>query len=141
MKNSENLELVKADLTTDGAFDAIIKDVEYVLHIASPFIMEVKDPQKDLVDPAVKGTLAVLNACEKSGTVKKVVITSSIAAITDSPNPKVTYTELDWNKDSSLTRNPYYYSKRMAEETAWNFMKEKSPKFTLATINVGILYF
>jgi hypothetical protein len=40
-----------------------------------------------------------------------------------------------------LTRNPYYYSKRMAEETAWNFMKEKSPKFTLATINVGILYF
>jgi len=52
-----------------------------VLHTASPFQFAVSDPQKDLVDPALKGTLNVLHAAAKSGTVKRVVVTSSCAAV------------------------------------------------------------
>ncbi|KAI8839238.1 hypothetical protein BC829DRAFT_404000 [Chytridium lagenaria] len=55
---------------------------DVVLHTASPFIVNVKDPQTDLVDPARNGTLAVLEAAKAARTVKTVVLTSSIAAIT-----------------------------------------------------------
>ena len=133
--DSDKLELVKANLLDDGAFDEIVKGSEYVMHVASPFSMDIKDPQKDLVEPAVKGTLSMLEACLKSESVKRVILTSSMAAITDSPDPKVTYTENDWNNQSSLKRNPYYFSKKLAEEAAWKFMEEKKPNFDLVVIN------
>jgi len=85
--------------------------------------MQAKDPQKDLVEPAVKGTLTVLQSAKKAG-VRRVVVTSSIAAVTDSPDPNHTYTDADWNTESSLSRNPYYYSKTLAEKAAWDFAKE-----------------
>jgi dihydroflavonol-4-reductase len=94
-----------------------------VMHIASPYQLDVKDPMQDLVIPARSGTLNVLRACQQAG-VKRVVLTSSMAAVTDSPDPKHTYTEDDWNELSSLKRNPYYYSKVMAERAAWDFVEE-----------------
>jgi len=75
-------------------------------------------------------------------TVKKVVITSSIASIVDSikPNdPKQVYTEADWNPVSYETalkdvRNGYRGSKVFAEKAAWKFLEDEHPNFTLATI-------
>jgi dihydroflavonol-4-reductase len=55
--------------------------------------------------------------------------------MTDSPEAGKIYNEGDWNETSSLKRNPYYYSKKLAEEAAWNFMDEKKPHFDLVTIN------
>jgi len=63
-----------------------------------------------------------------------VVLTSSAAAITDEPEDRV-YTEADWNEKSSLTRNPYYYSKTLTERAAWNYVKNESPSFDLVVIN------
>jgi dihydroflavonol-4-reductase len=62
------------------------------------------------------------------------VLTSSAAAITDEPEDRV-YTEADWNEKSSLTRNPYYYSKTLAERAAWDFVAEETPSFDLIVIN------
>src|SRR5690242_16231457 len=42
----ERLELVSADLTAEGAFDEAVRGCEYVLHTASPYTLEAKDPQK-----------------------------------------------------------------------------------------------
>jgi len=131
----ESLQFFEADLNTSGSFDVAVSGCDFVMHTASPYIINVKDPQKDLVDPALKGTLTVLESCMKEPKVKKVVLTSSLAAITDSPINGKVYSEEDWNKESSLTRNPYYYSKVLAEEAAWNFMKEKKPSFELVVIN------
>jgi len=127
------LELVEADLLNEASWDSVITGTEYVLHMASPYALNVNNPQTDLVDPAVHGTLNVLKACEKVKTIKKVVLTSSVAAITDSPIEGHLYTENDWNTESSLTRNPYYYSKKLSEEAAWNFIKGKH--FELIVIN------
>lgn len=107
---AERLKLFQAELLTVGSFDETIAGCEYVIHTASPYILDVKDPQHDLVDPALKGTLNVLQACNKSGSVKKIVLTSSVAAVFDEPISGHIYTEKDWNKTSSLMRNPYYYS-------------------------------
>lgn len=133
MAGAERLRLVAADLTDRDPFTAHA-DVDAVLHLASPYSLNVRDPQRDLVDPAVQGTLSMLRAAAANPRVKRVVLTSSMAAVTDSPDGRV-LTEADWNTGSSLTRNAYYYSKTLAEQAAWDFMAREKPGFTLVAIN------
>ena len=132
---AERLELVSADLLEPASFGPAVAGCPYVLHTASPYSMKVKDPQKDLVDPALEGTRAVLSACHHAGDVKRVVLTSSVAAITDAPEADHVLTEADWNEQSSLERNPYYYSKTLAERAAWDFVEAEAPSFDLVVIN------
>jgi len=131
---AERLEIVEADLLTEGSYDKAVAGVATVFHMASPYSLEFKDAQRDLVDPAVKGTLNVLAACARSPSVKRVVLTSSMAAVTDEPDGRV-LTEADWNTKSSLTRNPYYFSKSEGERAAWAFMEREKPAFDLVVIN------
>ncbi len=132
---AERLELVNADLLADGSFDKAVEGCEYVIHTASPFEINVKDPQTDLVDPAVNGTETLMESCRKAGSVRRVVLTSSIAAITDEPENNKVYTGNDWNTMSSLERNPYYYSKTLAERAAWDFIMQKRPGYDLVALN------
>lgn len=136
---ADRLSLVQADLLTEGSYDGATAGCEYVLHTASPWFLDAKDPQQDLVDPALKGTLNVLQACAKAGSVKKVVLTSSVAAVFDEPISGHVYTEKDWNETSSLTRNPYYYSKTLAERSAWDFVEKEKPAFELVVVNPGVV--
>ncbi len=129
----ERLRLVAADLNDADPFTAHA-DVDAVLHMASPYSLRVENPQRDLVDPAVNGTLSMMRAAAANPRVKRVVLTSSMAAITDEPDGRV-LTEDDWNTESTLSRNPYYLSKTMAERAAWDFMKEHKPHFDLVVIN------
>lgn len=131
-----NLELCEADLLGgSAAFDFAVQGARCVMHLASPYLVTVKDPQKDLVDPAVRGTLSVLEACARQPSVRRVVVTSSMAAITDEPDSNHLLTEADWNTRSSLARNPYYFSKAEAERAAWKFMTDTNPHFDLVVIN------
>lgn len=127
------LTLVAADLNSPGAFDAYV-DVDCIFHMASPYVMNVKDAARDLVRPAIDGTLAMLKAAATQARVRRIVLTSSMAAITDEPDGRV-LTESDWNDKSSLTRNPYYFSKAEAERTAWAFVERERPSFDLVVIN------
>jgi dihydroflavonol-4-reductase len=132
---AERLEIVSADLLTPLAFDAHVAGASYVMHTASPYALEAKDPQKDLIDPAVMGTRTMLDACAKSNTVKRVVLTSSMAAITDEPESDHVLTEANWNEKSTLTRNAYYLSKTLAERAAWDFIAAQKPTWDLVAIN------
>ncbi|ACF45732.1 MAG: aldehyde reductase [Prosthecochloris sp.] len=131
---AERLELIEADLLSPGSFDAAIGGTQYVMHTASPYLINVRDPQKNLVEPALEGTRSVLESCRKASSVKRVVLTSSIAAITGAPDSNRVFTENDWNTTSSLKENPYHYSKTLAERAAWEFMQEQ-PGFDLVVIN------
>jgi dihydroflavonol-4-reductase len=132
---SERLELVEADLTTAGSFEPAVRGCAVVFHTASPYIIQVDDPQRDLVDPAVNGTLGVLRACTKATDVLRVVLTSSMAAVTDEPDSTRVLTEADWNEKSTLRRNPYYLSKTLAERAAWDFVAREKPQFDLVALN------
>lgn len=132
---SERLELVEADLTRPGSFDGPASGCASIMHTASPYVLTVADPQRDLVDPAVNGTREVLMAAQRAGTVTRVVLTSSMAAITDEPESAHVLTEADWNEKSSVDRNPYYYSKTLAEKAAWAFMEQEPRRFDLVAIN------
>jgi nucleoside-diphosphate-sugar epimerase len=122
LPGSDRLDLIAADLNESASFDPAMAGAEYVIHAASPYVVSVDDPQRDLVDPALNGTRHVLESALAARTVRRVIVTSSFAAVTDEPDG--TYDEGDWNETSSLRRNPYYYSKTLAERAAWDFASE-----------------
>ncbi|KYQ90487.1 NAD-dependent epimerase/dehydratase family protein [Tieghemostelium lacteum] len=121
----ERLTLESGDLET-ADYSTIFKDAYAIMHIASPYIYRADDPQKDIVQPAIQGNLRVLEAATKHSSIKKVIITSSSAAVIDLQKKKAVYNEDDWN-DSSNISNPYTYSKYLAEKAAWDF-KSKNPQ-------------
>ncbi|PLX08249.1 MAG: diaminohydroxyphosphoribosylaminopyrimidine deaminase [Marinilabiliales bacterium] len=133
------IKFFKADLLEKSSYDDAVKNCELVFHTASPFSNRVKDPQKELIDPALEGTRNVLDSVNKSETVKRVVLTSSVAAIMGDTKdlldiPNRIATEENWNISSSLTHQPYSYSKTLAEKEAWN-INEKQNKWDLVVIN------
>ncbi|MBA0767627.1 hypothetical protein Gotri_016491 [Gossypium trilobum] len=82
VRDPGQLKLFKANLLEEGSYDSAVEGCEGVFHTASPFNHDVKDPEAELLDPAVKGTLNVLNSCTNSSSIKPVVLTSIIAAVT-----------------------------------------------------------
>lgn len=118
------LEFFNADLLKNGSFAEAMQGCELVFHTASPFTSNYKDPQKELIDPALLGTKNVLVQANSIPSVKRIVLTSSCAAIySDSADLAKTktgaFTEEDWNTTSSLEHIPYSYSKTLAEQEAW----------------------
>jgi dihydroflavonol-4-reductase len=134
MQGAGSLDLFQADLLDPAAYGAVFAGCQTVFHMASPYTLEAKDPQSELVNPAVQGTNNVLNAVMRTPSVKRVVLTSSMAAVTDEPDGRV-LTEADWNTRSTLTRNPYYFAKAEGERTGWDFMMRETPAFDLVVIN------
>eukprot|EP01095_Lingulamoeba_sp_RSL-Kostka_P001793 TRINITY_DN1258_c0_g3_i1.p1 TRINITY_DN1258_c0_g3~~TRINITY_DN1258_c0_g3_i1.p1 ORF type:complete len:337 (+),score=103.96 TRINITY_DN1258_c0_g3_i1:52-1062(+) len=138
-------ELYEADLLDPWSFNDCFQDCDYVIHSASPFQVFVNDPKNDLIKPAVDGTLNVLKCAKKVKTVKKVVLTSSIAAIQGkNNNPRKVWSEDDWNLDATIKTAPYELSKRLAEQSAWNFIKNQKkyknvPLLELCVINPGFV--
>lgn len=138
-KSAGSIRYFKSDLLQRGSYADAMKGCELVFHTASPFVTDVKDPQKDLIDPAVLGTENVLESANQSPGVKRIVVTSSCAAIyTDATDcakaPNGTLTEGVWNTTASLKYQPYSYSKTLAEKKAWEMMKKQS-QWDVVTIN------
>lgn len=138
-KSPGTLKYFKADLLLEGGYAEAMKECEVVFHMASPFIINVKDPQRELIDPAVKGTANVLEQANKTPSVKRIVLTSSVAAIyTDAIEcqiaPNGILTESIWNTTASLKYHPYSYSKTLAEQKAWQIF-ESQDQWKLVSIN------
>jgi len=140
----EPVELFEADLLVKGSFDACFTGCSAVFHVASPVLMKVKDAQKDIMEPAVQGTLNVLETCKRVG-VKRVVLTSSCAAIKSESVYKTpekfkdkVFTEADWNTESTFQASPYHHSKYLAEKTAWEFCEKNDITLTVICPNLLI---
>lgn len=134
----EKLSFVEADLTGDKNWDEAVKDCTYVLHVASPFPAGDPEDANELIIPARDGALRVLKAARDAG-VKRVVLTSSFAAIGYSKDIKDhVFTEADWT-DPELTTNTYVKSKSIAEKAAWDFISSEGGDLELTVINpVGV---
>lgn len=139
------LKVFKADLLTPGGFDEAAKGCSIVMHTASPFVMDgITDPERELVRPAVQGTRHVLESVNRVGGVRRVVLTSSAAAVFGD-NIELQgkacgmFTESDWNETSSVDHNPYQYSKLAAEREAWA-IQGQSQGWDLVTINPVMVF-
>ncbi|KAM7497151.1 hypothetical protein LguiA_021565 [Lonicera macranthoides] len=137
----ERLHLFKANLLEEGSFDSGVAGCECVFHTASPFYHDINDPQ-ELIDPALKGTLNVLGSCAKVPTLKRVVLTSSVAAVAYNGRPRTPDVVVDetWFSDPEICKEMklwYVVSKTLAEDAAWKFVKEKG--LDMVTINPAMV--
>lgn len=137
------IRFFEADLLKPGSYGQAMAGCRVVFHTASPFTIDVKDPQKELIDPALQGTRNVLEEANRVTSVRRVVLTSSCAAIygdaadvADAPGGILT--EEQWNTTSSLQHNPYSYSKTVAEKEAWR-IAEAQDRWDLVVINPSLV--
>ncbi|XP_060670034.1 phenylacetaldehyde reductase isoform X2 [Ziziphus jujuba] len=136
----ERLHLLKANLLEEGSFDSLVEGCEGVFHTASPVIISPSDPEAEVIDPAVKGTLNVLRSCVKFPSVKRVVVTSSVVSLTINGKPLTPDVVVDetWFSDPAVCeelKNWYALSKTLAEDVAWKFAKEN--KIDVVTMHPG----
>ncbi|KAM3686085.1 hypothetical protein ACJW31_11G170600 [Castanea mollissima] len=125
----ERLQLFKADLLEEGSFDSAVDGCQGVFHTASPITFTASDPQSELIDPAVKGTLNVLRSCAKVHSIKRVIVTSSMTAVMFNKKPLTPDVVIDetWFSDPVACeelKQWYMIAKTLAEEAAWTFAKE-----------------
>ena len=132
----EKIAVLAADLTHDDGWHGAVAGCDRVLHVASPFPpVQPKDPD-ELIVPAREGTLRVLGAALDAG-VKRVVVTSSVAAIAGGAKGSGPLSEDDWTDLGFPGLSPYVRSKTVAERAAWELVEERGERERLTTINPG----
>ncbi|XP_062214163.1 cinnamoyl-CoA reductase CAD2-like [Phragmites australis] len=134
------LRVFRCDLLDDAALLAAARGCSGVFHLASPCTVDrVIDPQRQLMVPAVEGTLNVLRAAKDAGRVRRVVVTSSISAIVPSPGWPAgeVRDESCWTDIDYCEKNGVWYpaSKTLAEKAAWKFAEENG--LNLVVVNPG----
>ncbi|CAH2066252.1 unnamed protein product [Thlaspi arvense] len=138
----ERLKLFKADLLEEGSFEEAINGCSYVIHTATPVSLDAVDPQAELIDPAVKGTLNVLKSCKRS-LVNRVVLTSSMAAIiahdpcpngTNDVADETTFSDPKFCEKKKLW---YALAKTLAENAAWEHARDN--EIDLVVMNPGLV--
>jgi dihydroflavonol-4-reductase len=136
----DRLSVLAADLTSDDGWAEAVAGCRYVLHVASPFPSEQPKDPDELIVPARDGALRVLRAALDAG-VERVVMTSSVAAIRGSrdSSESTPFTEADWTDGADTERTPYTRSKTIAEQAAWELVREAGAEDRLAVVNPGAI--
>ncbi|CEL00426.1 hypothetical protein ASPCAL00028 [Aspergillus calidoustus] len=150
---SGSLEIVAVgDMTESNAFDQAVVGVDGIIHTASPVTTIADDPQ-ELIRPAVKGVTGILESARDHETrIRRIVITSSCAAILDTSEVKMVVSEQDWNDQrvqecetlgrSASGLSKYSASKTLTERAAWEFVEANKERISwdLATINPPYIF-
>ncbi|UAJ79848.1 NAD-dependent epimerase/dehydratase family protein [Leifsonia sp. ZF2019] len=126
------LSFATASLTDDDGWAAALAGISDVYHVASPMI-QTADPA-EVVVPARDGALRALRAARDAGA-RRVVLTSSFAAVGYSPKPVRDYDESDWTDPATPGLPAYPLSKAVAERAAWDFVEQEGGGLELAVIN------
>jgi len=129
-----DLEVVTADLMADDDWKAAMAGCEEIHHVATPFPVAQPEDPDELVVPAREGTLRVLRAARDAGA-RRVVLTSSFAAIGYTPKPGAEFTEDDWTDPGTPGLAPYPLSKVVAERAAWDFIAREGGDTELVVVN------
>lgn len=135
------LTFVELDLEKDAGWNEALKDIDVLMHTASPFPIASPKDENDLIQPAVEGTLRALRAAKAAG-VKRIILTSSVAAVygCDLPANKKEFDETMWTDvNHPIGKVAYTKSKTLAEKAAWDFVKNEDPELQLTTINPGLV--
>ena len=141
--NTNKLKIFEADLLINDSFNKAMQGCSVVFHTASPFKLDIKNAQKELIDPALKGTENVIRTANKVSSVKRIVLTSSVAAMYSDASECQQYenneiNESVWNKTASLSYQPYSYSKRLSEERAWE-LQSLQKNWDLVVVNPSLV--
>ena len=134
----DTVEFAPADLTAEDGWPEAVRGVDYVIHVASPFPTGPPKNEDEVIGPARDGALRVLRAAADAG-VRRVVLTSSFAAVGYGQRDDRVFTEDDWTDVHGPGVSAYVKSKTLAERAAWDFAAHHDGASELAVINpVGI---
>jgi dihydroflavonol-4-reductase len=137
----DNLEFCELNLLNDKGWDDAAKGCDFVMHIASPFInIEPKD-ENEYIRPAVDGTMRALKAAKSAG-IKRVVLTSSMVSMLGNADKSIDIDSGTWTNIKGKNVSAYSKSKTLAEQAAWNFIKDQTDntKMELAVVNPGPVF-
>ncbi len=136
-----NLEFCVLDLIKDEGWDKAMEGCDFLLHVASPFVVKVPKDENELIKPAVEGTLRALKEAKKAG-VKRVVLTSSTVAMQGGKSGIIKINQDSWTDVNAKNVTAYFKSKTLAEQSAWEFIKNQTgdTKLELVVVNPGPIY-
>lgn len=140
------------DITADGAYDEAIKDVQHVVHIASPVPTKPEHQtggwREIYYEPAEMGTLSILRSAAAVEGMKTVVITGTVGVF-QTPEGKDRFGPKDYAslpddydsmpKEASYAFPAYRSSKILAYKAATDFVREKKVGFTLVRVHPGYI--
>jgi nucleoside-diphosphate-sugar epimerase len=134
----DRLSFYAANLTQDAGWDTAVEGCDYVLHVASPLgVAEPRDPN-DLIVPAREGAKRAVGAAIRAG-VKRVVLTSSVAATDKADAGDWVSDETTWTNLNKREISAYARSKTLAERAAWELIAASGGTTTLATVNPALV--
>jgi nucleoside-diphosphate-sugar epimerase len=133
------LELFEADLLEPGSLDAALEGCDALIHTATAVMLAAPDPQKQIIDVAVNGTKNVLDSVARAPGVKRIVMTSSIAAVMSYDQQDKTYTEDDWCTSDDIWLDPYGMGKTQSERLLWKFADEHADRVQAVAINPSVV--
>lgn len=137
-ERASEIEFVQASLTEKDCWQGAIEGCDGVIHIASPVpLVMPKDPE-EIIKPAKEGALNVLHAAKEAG-IKRVVLTSSVAAVSGNADAcNKIQTANDWTDTTYKDVNAYAMSKTIAEKAAWDFVNSVEG-IELVTVNPALV--
>jgi nucleoside-diphosphate-sugar epimerase len=135
--------VIVPDILEDAAYDRAVEGVSYILHSASPISFPTDNPERDLIEPAVRGTTGILKSAAKYSTIKRIVITSSEVAIIPWADFIMNESDTIW-KDTNQIPEPhgpysnhfeaYAASKVKALHASEAFIASEKPSFDIINI-------
>jgi len=135
--STEHLKLFSFNLNEDDGWDEGMEGCDYLIHVASPIALERKS-EDFFVKPAVAGVKRALKFAKKHN-IKKVILTSSVAAIYHGIQLKEYYDESDWSDPENPNIDHYSKSKTLAEKAAWDFIEAEGKPFEFSVINPALV--
>ena len=135
--STEHLKLFSFNLNEDDGWDEGMEGCDYLIHVASPIALERKS-EDFFVKPAVAGVKRALKFAKKHK-IKKVILTSSVAAIFHGIELKEYYDESDWSDPENPSIDHYSKSKTLAEKAAWDFIEAEGKPFEFTVINPALV--
>ncbi|KAH6714078.1 hypothetical protein BKA61DRAFT_735620 [Leptodontidium sp. MPI-SDFR-AT-0119] len=159
IKNTESVKsfaadleiVVVKDLLKEGAFDNVLSGVSGVVHVASPLPAPTDNYKRDIIDPAIDATVGILKSAAKAKSVRRVVITSSMATLLTmeyimSDDLTKVFTTNDTYPPPDLTTtqfmapiHAYAVAKGHALAASEMFVKNEKPQFDIISLLPSVI--